>query len=432
MHDPARLSPETEHALAEFVRGERVAVLAALIRETRGDFDVAEDALADAVVRAVHSWGAGTVPDRPGAWILTTARRILIDRARALRVASARSAGDAADVGSSVAADDLLHEMDTDRHVTELDDRLALLFTCCHPALSRLAQLALALRTIAGLNAREIARAFLEPEATTAQRLVRATRKIRDAAIPYRVPTTEELPVRVDVAREAIYLVFNEGFGATEGRDYLRPAMAEEAIRLARLVVSLDRGSPESLGLLALMLLHHARRHARVDRADGDGTIVPLEEQDRSRFDATMIREGEHLLDRAMHQRRPGPYQLQAAIAALHAAAPTAADTDWRQIAQLYGALRLWLPTPVVELNAAVALAMVHGPDWGLTLLDALASERGMADYHLLRAARADLLRRATRYGEAAVAYREAIAGTRSDAERRYLERRLREVEVSA
>lgn len=420
---------DADHALVAFFRGERVAVLATLIRDARGDFDAAEDALAEATSRAVERWRAVGVPDRPGAWMLTAARRILIDRAR--RVSRNDVALDAEQHASAIAIGETAADTtpaDTPPTLAR-DDRLTLLFTCCHPSLSRPAQLALALRTIGGLSTREIARAFLEPEATTAQRLVRATRKIRDARVPYRVPSASELPSRLDVAREALYLVFNEGYGATAGDVYLRDALADDAIRLARLVVTLTPDDPESLGLLALMLLHHARGPARLDAT---GAIVPLEEQDRTRWIRTFIREGEHLLDRAIARQQAGPYQLQAAISALHDTSPTAAATDWRQIALLYGELRLWIPTPVVELNAAVALAMVHGPDWGLAQLDALVLERGMAEYHLLPAARADLLRRAGRYEDAAFACRDAIRLARSRAERLYLERRLAEVEAAA
>ena len=419
-----------DDALAAFWRSERVAVLATLIREAHGDWDAAEDALAEATARAVEHWAQGGVPERPAAWMLVVARRILVDRSRREEVAAATlddshaQGSGSANVDDSIRADadhTAMHHALVD---TAGDERLALLYTCCHPAFSRAAQITLALRTIGGLTVREIARALLEPEATTAQRLVRTRRKIRDASVPFRVPSADALPARTEAVRETLYLVFNEGYGATEGSAYLRDGLAEEAIRLARLLVVATPDDPESLGLLALMLLHHARRAARLD---DEGAIVPLEQQDRTRWDALRIREGEHLLDRAMAMRRSGPYQIQAAIAALHATAATAADTDWRQIAALYGALRFVLPTPVVELNAAVALAMVHGPDWGLAQLDVLASERGMADYHLLPAARADLLRRAGRHAEAATAYREALSLARSGAEQRYLARRIQE-----
>jgi RNA polymerase sigma-70 factor, ECF subfamily len=413
-----RDAADVDHALAGFYAGERVAVLAALIRNARGDFDAAEDALAEAAVRAVKHWRAGGVPERPGAWMLTVARRIMLDRARA----NATSAfGDFEDESHAAPA-----EADHADVIEVPDDRLALLFTCCHPALSHLAQLSLALRTIGGLTTREIARALLEPEATTAQRLVRTRRKIRDARIPFRVPEPSELSARMDVARETLYLVFNEGYGATAGDTFLRDGLSNEAIRLARLLAALEPRDAESLGLLSLMLLHGARAASRIDAS---GAIIPLEEQDRARWNAKQIREGERILDRAIALRASGPYQIQAAIAALHATAPSAAETDWRQIALLYGTLRFMLPTPVVELNAAVALAMVHGPDWGLMQLEALESERGMREYHLLPAARADLLRRAGRFEDAANAYRQAHALSRSEAERKYMERRLREME---
>ena len=416
-----------EHALAAFWRGERVAVLSTLVRAARGDFERAEDALSAAIARAAERWPADGVPDRPGAWILVTARRTLVDAAREGARLDARALDDGIDAmqdADDCGADDCsAHEP----HDPSRDDRLALLFTLCHPALSRAAGVTLALRTVGGLTTREIARALLEPEATTAQRLVRVRRKIRDARVPFRVPGETARLARADAVLETLYLVFNEGYGATDDDGYLRDGLAEEAIRLARLLVAVGPDDPESLGLLALMLLHHARRHARVI----DGAIVPLETQDRSRWDATAIREGERLLDQAIARGRAGPYQLQAAIAALHATATSAERTDWRQIAILYGALRFHLPTPVVELNAAVALAMVHGPDWGLAQLDVLEQERGMRDYHLLPAARADLLRRAGRYAEAARSYEIARDLARSAPEQRYLERRLTEARAA-
>ena len=424
-----------DSALAAFYGGERVAVLATLIRSARGDFDAAEDALADAIARAVEKWPLDGVPDRPGAWILTVARRLLVDNAR--RNASSvvlwgtgiveavadepqeepQSRGPSNEA-MSIGADDPLHVVH--------DERLALLYTCCHPALASNAQLTLALRTIGGLSVHEISRALLEPEATVAQRLVRTKHKIREARVPFAIPREAALPERNEVVRETLYLVFNEGYSPSVG-DSLKTNVADEAIRLARLLTVLTPNDAESLGLLALMLLHHARRAARIDT---DGTIISLEEQDRALWDRDLIQEGEHLLDRAMALRAPGPYQLQAAIAALHATARTAADTDWSQIAGLYGALRFYMPTPVVELNAAVALAMVLGPEWGLAQLDTLSNERGMADYHLLPAARADLLRRAERFDDALLAYDDAIRLTESHSEQRYLQRRVTEVKA--
>jgi len=308
------------------------------------------------------------------------------------------------------------------------DDRLRLLFTCCHPALAAPAQMALALRTLCGLSTREIARAFLEPEATTAQRLVRAKKKIAEARIPYVVPLHEALPERLAAVLAAIYLVFNEGYSASEGDSLLRPDFSGEAIRLARLLVQLLPGEPEALGALALMLLHDARRDTRVG---ADGALVPLEEQDRSRWDRTKIAEGIDLLDRAIAMRRRGPYQVQAAIAALHAKAGRAASTDWVQIAALYGALHEMMPTAVVELNAAAAVAMVEGPERGLECIARVEAGGDLGDYHLLPAARADLLRRAGRGREAEAHYRRAVELARNPAERLYLQRRLREITAS-
>jgi len=295
------------------------------------------------------------------------------------------------------------------------DDRLRLIFTCCHPAIAEPAQTALALRTLCGLSTREIARAFLEPEATTAQRLVRAKKKISEARIPYVVPSHEELPDRLAAVLAAIYLVFNEGYSATEGASLVRPDLSSEAIRLARLLVQLLPDQPEALGLLALMLLHDARRDTRVA---ADGALVPLEEQDRSRWERTKITEGLDALDRAIAMHRRGPYQVQAAIAALHVKAGNAASTDWVQIAVLYGALYAMMPTAIVELNAATAVAMVDGPEKGLEWIDRVEARGELGDYHLLPAARADLLRRAGRGGAAATHYRRAIDLARNPAER--------------
>jgi RNA polymerase sigma-70 factor, ECF subfamily len=391
--------------------------VASLIRMA-GNWDLAEECAQDAFAVALERWPRDGVPRNPGAWLNTTARNRALDRLR-------RSTTEAAKLQEAAVLSHT-HEPDDDGDDgTVQDDRLRLIFTCCHPALPLDARVALTLRTLAGLTTAEIARAFLVAEPTMAKRLVRAKGKIRHAAIPYRVPPAHLLPERTGGVLAVLYLLFNEGYAATEGADLVRRGLCAEAVRLARVLAGLMPDEPEVLGLLALVLLHHARRGARVDDA---GELVTLEDQDRARWDASEIDEGLGLLDAALRYDRAGPYQLQAAIAACHATAAAAADTDWARIAALYERLAEVVPSAVVELNRAVAVAMADGPAAGLKLVEALQASGALAGYYLLHATRADLLRRLERPAAAAVHYREALDLAATDAERGYLARRLAEM----
>jgi RNA polymerase sigma-70 factor (ECF subfamily) len=397
----------------ELFRRERARVLATTIRVVGGDFDLAEEVVQDAFAAAIDRWPVEGLPDEPRAWLVGVARHKAIDviRRRVKHRAIVTSLDDPEADDARAAPPGLAVG----------DDRLRLIFTCCHPALAQEAQVALTLRTLGGLSTEEIARAFLVPAPTMAQRLVRAKGKIRDARIPYVVPEQGELAERLAAVMEVIYLVFNEGYAATAGDDWIRRDLCREAIRLGRLLVELTSDA-EARGLLALMLLHDSRRDARQDAA---GDIVLLEEQDRALWDRAAIDEGLALVEAAL-RAGPGPYGVQAAIAALHARAARAEDTDWRQIAALYRALLSVAPSPVIALNHAAAVAMATDPERGLALMAELAGD--LDHYHLFHAARADLLRRLGRTGDAAVAYRAALERVGSAPERRFLERRLREL----
>jgi RNA polymerase sigma-70 factor (ECF subfamily) len=414
--------PATHEVVDRLFREQSGRAVATLIR-LLGDFDQAEEAVADAFLVAVERWPVDGIPDNPGAWITTTARNRAIDRIRRARrlVEKTQELGKAAVDELPPGPEALV--LAAEEHMPLEDDRLRLIFTCCHPALAMEARVALTLRTLGGLTTPEIARAFLLPETTLAQRLVRAKRKIRDARIPYRVPPDHLLPERLDGVLRVLYLVFNEGYDASSGDELIRRDLCAEAIRLGRVLATLMPDEPEVLGLLALMLLHDARRDARV--AD-DGTIVLLEDQDRSRWDRARVEEGEGLVQRALRMRRPGPYQLQAAIAGIHDQAATPEATDWRMILVLYDALASTAPSPVVELNRAVAVAMVHGPEAGLALIDRLAEP--LAEYRYLHAARGDLLRRLGRTEDAAEAYRRAAALTTNVPEQAFLAGRIAEL----
>jgi RNA polymerase sigma-70 factor, ECF subfamily len=398
-------------------REERPRALATLIR-LLGDFDLAEDALQEAFAVALEQWAARAVPANPRAWLVSTARHKAIDRLRRAKTLAAKSADIAALAATAAAPADIAEE-------PFVDDLLRLIFTCCHPALALEAQVALTLKTLCGLAVEAIARAFLVSPATMAQRLVRAKGKIRAARIPYAVPDADRLAERLEGVLRVVYLVFNEGYAATSGDALVRRELCSEAIRLGRLLRELLPAASEVAGLLSLLLLHDSRRAARLDAA---GEIVTLEDQDRSRWDAAQMAEGQALAEEALRRGGAGFYALQAAIAALHAQAAHAGETDWPQIAALYSLLLRLHPSPVVALNHAAAVAMGERLDRGLRLIEQLEATGELESYHLLPAAKADILRRLGRATEAAAAYERALALVSQDAERRYLERRLREV----
>jgi RNA polymerase sigma-70 factor (ECF subfamily) len=400
----------------EIYRSDSRRVYATLVR-LLGDFDLAEDAMHNAFAAALEQWPKNGLPSKPRAWLVSAGRFKAIDALRR-RARFDAAMGELADRLDSDAGDPATEDRDGEEVE---DDRLRLIFTCCHPALSPEAQTALTLREVCGLTTEDIARAFLVPPSTLAQRIVRAKAKIRDQRIPYRVPSQAELPDRLESVLRVVYLVFNEGYSASAGGSVTRPDLSGEAIRLGRLLVSL-LPEPEAMGLLALMLLHDSRRAARTAST---GDLIPLEEQDRSLWNGRRIMEGTALVRRALSSGRFGPYTLQAAIAALHAQAPSVAATDWPQVVALYDLLWREVPSPIIELNRAVAVAMRDGPEAGLALVDGILARGDLVDYHLAHATRADLCRRLGRTAEARASYERALSLAEQEPERRFLARRL-------
>lgn len=411
-------SEQVHQTLESLYRAESGRILATLIR-LLGDFDLAEDAVHDAFATALERWPLDGVPANPRAWLISTGRFKAIDALRR------RARFDASQEKITAQLENATDDSAQGIYDGLADDQLRLIFTCCHPALAPEARVALTLREVCGLTTEEIARAFLTTASTLAQRIVRAKAKIRDARIPYQVPSAEELPDRLDTALQVVYLVFNEGYSASSGASLTRAELSAEAIRLGRLLLEL-LPEPEVMGLLALMLLQESRRAARTSPS---GELVLLENQDRSLWNREHIAEGIQLVERALLSRRFGPYTLQAAIAAVHSEAPDAAATDWPQIVALYSVLARVEPSPVVELNRAVAVAMRDGPEAGLALIDAILARGELADYHLAHSARADLCRRLGRKDEARSAYQRAWSLTQQEQERRFLENRLRELD---